>query len=190
MPLSLHALVAERLQQCSDDERTLLRNASVFGRDFDVAQVGEIFGGEGATRRAMLEHLSELQLLDAVDATAGKYRFRHALTRDAIYSEMPPELVRPLHLRIAEHLEASPGSATSAPETLAHHFWQADRHERAAQYYERAGDSAMTVFAYDDAAVFYQRAAEGFAGDSRRAGSRVGEGGARAGLCRRSRRRP
>jgi len=166
LPLSLHALVAERLQQCSDDECTLLRNASVFGRDFDVTQVGEIFGGEESTRRPMLERLCELQLLDAVDATAGKYRFRHALTRDAIYSEMPPELVRPLHLRIAEHLEASPGSATSAPETLAHHFWQANCHEHAAQHYERAGESAMTVFAYDDAAVFYQRAARGFADDS------------------------
>ncbi len=166
LPLSLHALVAERLQECNDDERALLRNASVFGRDFDVTQVAEIFGGRPSATRPMLERLCELQLLDAVDAPAGKYRFRHALTRDAIYSEMLPESVRPLHLRIAEHLEASSTGAARAPEALAHHFWQADRREHAAQYYERAGESAMTVFAYDDAAVFYQRAAEGFAGDA------------------------
>ena len=59
--------------------------------------------------------------------------------------------------------------AASAPEALAHHFWQAGRHENAAQYYERAGDSAMTVFAYDDSAVFYQHAAEGLADAAARA---------------------
>ncbi len=165
LPLSLHALVAERLQECSDDERALLRNASVFGRDFNVTQIGEIFGGRPPAMRPMFERLCELQLLDAVDSPAGQYRFRHALTRDAIYREILPASVRPLHLRIAEHLEASSGEGANAPEALAHHFWQADRHERAAQYYEQAGDSAMTVFAYEDAAVFYQRAAEGFAGD-------------------------
>jgi DNA-binding CsgD family transcriptional regulator/tetratricopeptide (TPR) repeat protein len=164
LPLSLHALVAERLQECSDEERALLRNASVFGRDFNVAQIVEIFGGEPSTAQPILERSCALQLLDAVDAATGKYRFRHALTRDAIYGEMPPSSVRPLHLHIAEHLEASSSGAAGEPEALAHHFWQAGRRERAAQYYERAGDWAMTIFAYDDAAVSYQRATEGFAG--------------------------
>ena len=166
LPLSLHALVAERLQECSDEERALLRNASVFGRDFHVVQIAEIFGGGSSAMRPMLERLCGLQLLDVVDAAAGKYRFRHALTRDAIYSEMPPASVRPLHLRIAEYLKASPNGTASEPEALAHHFWQADRRDQAAQYYERAGDSAITVFAYDDSAVFYQHAAEGFGGDA------------------------
>jgi DNA-binding CsgD family transcriptional regulator len=163
LPLSLHALVAERLQHCSSDERAVLRNASLFGRDFSVAQVTEIFGGDPLLQRPMLERLSGLQLLDAVEADAGRYRFRHALTRDAIYAEMPLESVRPLHLRIAEHLEASQRDA-SAPEALAHHFWAANRHEHAAEYYEIAGDAAIRLFAYDDAAVFYRRAADGFAG--------------------------
>jgi tetratricopeptide (TPR) repeat protein len=157
LPLSLHALVAERLQECSQDERALLRHASLFGRDYCVADVCEIFGGTVASAQPLLDRLNELQLLDTVDAARGSYRFRHALTRDVVYGEMPEEVVRPLHLTIAQHLERSPGAA-DAPETLGHHLWEAGARERAAAYYERAGDAAMAVFAYDDAAAFYQRA--------------------------------
>ncbi len=161
LPISLHALVAERLRECTGAERALLRHASLAGRNFSIAHVCEIFGGAAAAA-PMLDRLQELQLVDAVDATSGKYRFRHALTRDVVYGEIPIETVRSLHLKMAEHLEGLP-QAQDAPEMLGHHLWEADRPERAAGYYERAGDAAMTVFAYDDAAAFYRRAAEGFA---------------------------
>ncbi len=164
LPLSLHALIAERLQECADDERSFLRCASLLGRNFSVDNVCGIFGETGAKKRPLLDRLCDLQLLDAIDPENGRFRFRHALTRDVVCGEMPPETVRPLHLRIAEHLEES-NEGIKAPEILAHHFWEAGRHERAAAYYEHAGDAAMALFAYDDAAAFYARAAEGFARD-------------------------
>ena len=157
LPLSLHALVTERLRECSHDERAFLRRASLFGRDFSVALICEIFARSIASTQQVLARLSELQLLDAVDAAGGGYRFRHALTRDVVYGEMPEEVVRSLHLTIAQHLETTP-AATNAPEILGHHLWEAGARERAAAYYERAGDAAMAIFAYDDAAAFYQRA--------------------------------
>ena len=98
-----------------------------------------------------------MQLLDAIDAAGSGYRFRHALTRDAVYGEMPEDVVRSLHLTIAQHLETTPAT-TDAPEVLGHHLWEGGAHDRAAAYFERAGDAAMAVFAYDDAATFYQRA--------------------------------
>ncbi len=161
LPLSLHALVAERLQRCSEYERSFLRHASLFGRDFSVAQVCEVFGGEASGMQPILERLGDLQMLDATDAARGAFRFRHALTRDVVYDEMPLDTVQPLHLTIAEYLERSP-AAIDAAEALGYHFWEADRRERAAAYYELAGDSAMAAFAYDDAAAYYQRAAAGF----------------------------
>ncbi|MBV8198767.1 MAG: AAA family ATPase, partial [Candidatus Eremiobacteraeota bacterium] len=115
LPLSLHALVAERLHECTKEQRALLRHASLLGRDFAVAHLCDIFGGSAGEMQPFLERSCDLQLLDAVDAARGVYRFRHALTRDVIYGEMPPETVQPLHLRIAEHLERS-GDADEAPE--------------------------------------------------------------------------
>ncbi|MGA8576162.1 MAG: AAA family ATPase [Candidatus Cybelea sp.] len=164
LPISLHAIIRDRLQNCSDDELALLKRASVLGRTFGVQRLCTIFGGEATALQPMLERLGELQLIDPVDTVAGTHQFRHALTRDVIYGDMQPEAVRPFHLAIAEYLERSPDAAR-APEDLAYHFWQADRPDRAAAYYESAGDAAMAIFAYEDAAAFYARAAAGFQGE-------------------------
>ncbi len=178
LPLSLHALVADRLQLLSNDERAALREASLFGRHFHVEHLCEIFGGDPAQLQPILARLCELQLVDALDADRGDYRFRHALTREIVYGEIPAEIASGLHKAIAEHLERSP-SAAEAPEILGHHFWEAGAPAKAAGYYERAGDAAIAVFAYDDAAAFYQRAAAGFA-DDRAASARAYASAARA----------
>jgi|HubBroStandDraft_4_1064222.scaffolds.fasta_scaffold00036_17 DNA-binding CsgD family transcriptional regulator len=164
LPISLHALIRDRLQDCSDEELALLKRASVLGRTFGVEMLCTIFGGDATAVQAMLERLGGLQLIDPVDTVAGTHQFRHALTRDVIYGDMQPEAVRPFHLAIAEYLERSPDAA-GAPEDLAHHFWQADRPDRAASYYESAGDAAIAIFAYEDAAAFYTCAAVGFQRD-------------------------
>jgi DNA-binding CsgD family transcriptional regulator len=178
LPLSLHALIQERLRDCSEDERSSLRHASLFGRSFRVDFLCAIFGGDPARLRSTLERLCGLQMIDAVDVKRGNYQFRHALTRDVVYGEMAADVVRPLHLAIAEHMVSAP-TAADGPEDLAHHFWHAGRRDRAASYYEAAGDSAMSVFAYEDAAVFYERAAAGLE-DAGAASARVRAGGAQS----------
>ncbi len=171
LPMSLHALIRERLRECSDDERTLLKRASLFGRSFGASGICEVFGGGVSALRPMLERLCGLQLIDPAGEAGESYQFRHALTRDVVYGELPAEAMRPLHLTIAEHLERSADPA-AGPEVLAHHFWEAACRNRAAAYYESAGDAAMEVFAYEDAAAFYDRAATGFESD-RKAVARV-----------------
>ncbi|MGA8534140.1 MAG: AAA family ATPase [Candidatus Tumulicola sp.] len=165
LPLSVHALIRERLRHCSDEERSLLRQASLFGRAFRVEQVCEIFGGEAVEFRPILERLCGLQLIDAVNAAKGNYQFRHALTRDVVYAEMPEAALKSLHRAIAEYLEKSPDAA-DVPEDLAHHFWEAGCCDRAAAYYESAADWAMSIYAYADAGALYERAAIGFERDS------------------------
>jgi DNA-binding CsgD family transcriptional regulator len=168
LPLSLHALIRERLRDCSSEEVILLERASVFGRTFTTDGLTAVFGGDSADFEPMLERLRGLQLLECVEGAAGAYQFRHALTRDVVYGDMETEAVRPFHLAIAEHLERS-HEAAGAPEELAHHFWQADRRDRAAAYYELAGAEAMTIFAYQDAAAFFERAAIGYDAPAARA---------------------
>src|SRR5579863_4079223 len=171
LPLSLHAIIGERLKGCSDDERSTLREASLLGRRFRVDALADIFGGERPRLRQILERMTGLQLIDAHDAEQGDYQFRHAMTRDVVYNEIPVDALRLLHLTIADHMERMPNSA-DGPEDLAHHLWQAGLCERAAAYYEAAGDSAMSIFAYEDAAAYFERAAAGLEGD-RAASARV-----------------
>jgi DNA-binding CsgD family transcriptional regulator len=163
LPLTLQAIVRERLNRCTPEERSLLAQASMFGRSFRAGLLAEIFGLHEETMLPMLRHLSELQLIDARTSDPDAFEFRHALTRDAVYGEMLQVQTRPLHQRIARTLAARPDAAAFA-EMIAHNYWEAAELDLAAPHCERAGDAAREVHAYDDAAFWFERAAAGFSG--------------------------
>jgi DNA-binding CsgD family transcriptional regulator len=164
LPLTLHAVVRERLNRCSERDRLLLAQASLFGRRFRADLLAEIFDEHLEALVAPLQRLCELQLIDVRHGDPHAFQFRHALTRDAVYGEMLPTQTRALHLRIAKSLEAraKPGELT---EIVAHNFWEAGEFAAAAPYCERAGDEAYALHAYEDAAAWFERAAAGFTGD-------------------------
>ncbi len=162
LPISIEAVVRERIARCTPEERTFLREAAIFGRRFRVDLLEEIFGLSTIDRRPTLQRLCELQLIDPVAGRPFDYAFRHALTRDVVYGDMLPAQTRPLHLKIAETLERR-ADAAAFPEQPAHNFWEAGELERAAPYCEAAGDAARDlVYAYEDAAAWYERAAAAF----------------------------
>ena len=162
LPLSLQAVVRERIARCTQQDIAFLRAAAIFGRQFRIDLIEEIFGLHVADHVTTLQRLRDLQLLDAVDVGPHTYAFRHALTRDVVYSDMLPSQTRPLHLKIAETIERR-ADAGDFPEELAHNFWEAGELERAAPYCEAAGDAARdAVHAYEDAAAWFERAAIAF----------------------------
>ncbi len=164
LPLTLQAVVRERLDRCSARERSLLAQASLFGRRFRADLVADISGESLETLIAPLQRLCDLQLLDVREDVHHGFQFRHALTRDAVYGELLPAQTRPLHLRIAQALAAR-ADAAAAAEIIAHNFWAAGEFASAAPHCELAGDEAQAVHAYEEAANWYERAAHGRAGD-------------------------
>jgi len=171
LPHSLQAVVRERLSRCDEWEREVLSRASLFGRRFYVDVLSEIFADPPERYVAALKHLRELQLIDALEGDGLEFAFRHALTRDVVYGELLAGEAQPLHLRIAEAMSARPDAARYV-ESLAHHFWEAGALARSAPYCERAGDAASDLHAYEDAAIWYERAARAY-GESSSAGARV-----------------
>ncbi len=163
LPISLHAVIRERIDRCSTAERALLAQASVFGRRFGLDVLADVFGIDPAATEKMLRHLRELQLVDALDKH-GNYEFRHALTRDAVYSEIAFEDAKRLHERVADTIERR-ADAADFVELLAHSFWEAGEYARAAPYCVAAADAAMRLHVYDDALLWYVRAADGFGND-------------------------
>ena len=161
LPHSLQAVVRERLSRCDAWEREVLSRAALFGRRFYVDLLAEIFADEPARYVAALKHLQEMQLIDAFEGDGMEYAFRHALTRDVIYGELLSSEAQPLHLRIAEAMSAR-ADAPRYVESLAHHFWEAGALARSAPYCEGAGDAAVGVHAYEDAAIWYERAARAY----------------------------
>jgi DNA-binding CsgD family transcriptional regulator len=157
VPSTLRTTVLERWQYLDDTDRRVLAQAAVIGRDFDLTLLSRTLDLEADVCLATLARARDLQLVEALSSQL--FRFRHALTREAIYAGFLEAQLRPLHRTIAAALEALPGEGRSL-ESLAYHWWAAGDGENAARYNELAGDAAGTMHAHEDAIAFYERALE------------------------------
>lgn len=159
LPLSLRALVLERIAALEPDDRVTLSYAAVIGRRFDAEMLSRVRGQSVERVAALLRLVRDLQLITEERAARGSYVFRHALVREALHEELLWDEARPIHMQIAQELEALPHSAERVIE-LAHHWWAAREPAPASRYNIEAGDLAESRLAHDDAVRFYERALE------------------------------
>ena len=92
----------------------------------------------------------------------GGFRFKHGITRDAVYESIGLRERQALHQRVEITLLARSEQTDREDtlEALAYHSRGAGHWENAAHYAERAGDKAMAAFALDRACAQYQVAME------------------------------
>jgi predicted ATPase len=145
------------MHRMTDFERVVVMHASVIGRRFDFGVLVEAAEGAEHDVRAALDRACGLDLLVAEAEACDSYAFRHALTRDIIYTELLTLAVRPIHGRIARALERAPHRAARL-EQLAYHSWAAGDVGRCVKYNELAGDGAAAIQALEDARAYYSRA--------------------------------
>jgi DNA-binding CsgD family transcriptional regulator len=159
LPLTLRATVFERLAAIADDERDVLVHAAVFGRRFEAEILAAVMDRPLDAVGTALRRARDLQLIVEVRDGSGGYAFRHALMREALYSELLDHEREPLHRRFAQRLEAD-GDPQRRLAGLAYHWWAARDPQKALEYSERAGDAATGVLAFKDAALHFERAVE------------------------------
>ena len=157
LPTTVRATLMERLRPLTEDERRVLAQAAVIGRHFDLPLLAATLGADPESLMPALHRAREMQLIE--EASPAEFRFRHALTREAIYGDFLAVQLRPLHRTIANVLESAAPERRSV-ERLAYHWWAAGDAERAAEYNELAGDAAGRVHAHEDAISLYERAIE------------------------------
>ena len=87
---------------------------------------------------------------------AGRAAFRHALSWEALYADVPWLRRRALHCQVAEALEAGGGSSME----IASHWLGARDGARAREALVRAGQESEAVYAYRDAAGAGRQALE------------------------------
>ena len=99
VPTSFVESVVERLTHFDQDGRRILEAAAVLGRHFDWRLLTPTTGLPADRVTAVLS-LAVERLLLQVDG--GKFRFRHALTRDAVLNQtLPPRQVELAHAALA-----------------------------------------------------------------------------------------
>src|SRR6185437_12614697 len=94
------------------------------------------------------KELVDVQLVK--EETAERFSFRHALTREAVYSALLAGERRMLHRTLAETIEQEAPPTTvldSKVEELAYHFHAGEIWSKAAEYGQRAGERANHLLA-------------------------------------------
>jgi DNA-binding CsgD family transcriptional regulator len=148
LPDSVRETVLLRVEGLSEPARALLEAAGVAGPAFAV----EIVVAPG--REESFRELVEAGLLaEAGDGTA---RFRHALTREAVYSNTPWTRRRALHAELAARLE----ECRAPPAAVAEHWQAAHEPARACAALLEAVRAATRVHAHRHALQEGRRAAE------------------------------
>ncbi len=168
-PAWINSLVASRMGRLPEVQAQALQVAAVLGERFEGAHLQALLDSTDAA--ALVQTLvnqdfllperaaapaAEYVLAD--DATpAGPLRFKHGLTREAVYATMERGRRRVLHLRVAEALESGAwgGEAADHVQALAHHYDAAGILLPAARFAEAAGDQALGALAPDRARAHY-----------------------------------
>ncbi|MGH2588642.1 MAG: ATP-binding protein [Dehalococcoidia bacterium] len=160
VPPSVRVAIDRRLGRLSEPCQHVLTAAAVIGRDFGLSVLERV---SGLPRDDLLEALGEAEsarLISRPAPTPGRYRFAHALVREARYDQLSvADRVR-LHRRVGEALEQlyAPDPAPHLTE-LAYHFWQAapgGDADTAVVYLRRAGDRALELLAHEEAVRHYE----------------------------------
>ena len=152
-------LVASRLGRLPPEQINVVRAAAVIGNVVPNWLLVSTCGN--APDQKTMRALADADFLYGDPARAG-FRFKHGITRDAVYDSIGLRERQALHERIEAALLARSEQTDREDtlEALAYHSRGAGHWESAAHYAERAGDKAMAAFALDRAREQYLVAME------------------------------
>jgi DNA-binding winged helix-turn-helix (wHTH) protein len=152
VPANITEMIAQQFARLDAEEQRLLEVASVAGVEFSAAAVA---AGADASLTAVEERCAAMAgrmsfLQDAGDdewpdgIVSARFRFRHALYREAVYARLTAARRSALHSRIGERQESAYGErANEIASELARHFEQGRNFERALRYREEAARNAL-----------------------------------------------
>jgi class 3 adenylate cyclase len=156
IPRTVKDALLQRLERLAREHVSVLSAASVIGRSFDLNTLAAVAGVDEAAVLAAIEASVTAQLLEEEDPTSGRYRFRHALTREAVYEDLIVPRRQQLHSKVADVIASR---ADRVAVDLANHLFMAGRNDEAVAMCVVAADDAVRAVAFRDAAELLERAA-------------------------------
>jgi predicted ATPase/class 3 adenylate cyclase len=154
IPPTVRDMILLRVGRLSAAEAEVLRAAAVLGRSFDYSILMVVAGQEQSIVEAALHAATGQQLVEEDPLHAGQYRFRHALTQEAIYQDLSAPQRERLHLAAAEALRARAGAGAAE---VAYHLMAANRWAEAEPVCLAVAEEAQRRRGYREAATLYAR---------------------------------
>ncbi|MGH2829729.1 MAG: ATP-binding protein, partial [Actinomycetota bacterium] len=153
IPRSVAHGILARVERLHPRHAEVVRSAAVLGSAFWYSTLVALCGiEEEAVQEALHACIREQLLIE--DAVPGRYRFRHALTREAVYDDTILPRRQALHARIADLLAADPQARAA---DVAHHLLAAGKFEEAIPVCLEAADDAVAHSALAEAVALYER---------------------------------
>ncbi len=156
VPANLLETVRHRVRRLGRDAERFLAAAAIVGHrfSFEIARVAA--GLEPEPALDALEAGIEARI---VEEDAGEVRFRHALTRQALFDALTNARKVYLHRAVADAIEqVTDARREGQAEILAFHHEAAGQFERALPYLLAAGERAQSRLGFTEAVAFFERA--------------------------------
>jgi DNA-binding SARP family transcriptional activator len=161
IPQGVRDVIDSRLGHLSPKCNRMLVLASVLGREFPLAALARIGGVPEDELLDMLDEAMAAGVVSDIPAGSPRLRFAHVLIRDTLYDRLTSGRRVRLHRLVADALEPLYGDdpGPHLPE-LAYHSIAGGDLDRGLRYAWRAGDNALELLAYEEAARLYGMALE------------------------------
>jgi class 3 adenylate cyclase/tetratricopeptide (TPR) repeat protein len=155
LPDSVRESILLRLSRLDPEHATILEAGAVLGRSFDHRSLLAVSGEANADVSAALESAIAQQLIEEVPEHPGRYRWRHALTQEAIYGETIAPRRQEMHSRAADALA---DTDSAPPIDLARHLLGAGRIAEAVPVCLKSAEEAERTAAFHEAISLLERA--------------------------------
>jgi DNA-binding CsgD family transcriptional regulator len=157
IPRSVQDAVRQRAQKLNEAARHILTLAAVAGQRFDFAILQQV---AGVAERELLQCIKELTAAQfVVEESADQFTFRHALTREAIYTDLLARERNALHRTLAETMEQVYADALDQHlAELAYHYDEAGEWAKTLTWAQRAGEQAQRLYTPRAAIEHFTRA--------------------------------
>jgi DNA-binding SARP family transcriptional activator/predicted ATPase len=169
LPARAEGAIAERIERLHPELREALAIAAVEGNTFTAEVIAQV---QSASERDIVRRLShELNKQHYLVKPVGTqringrrlslYRFRHSLFQQYLYGHLDPAERAYLHEDVGHVLETIYGDqAGLIAVQLARHYQEAGQLLKAVGYLRQAGDAAMRLSAYQEAASLFSQGLE------------------------------
>jgi predicted ATPase len=145
IPPTVQGVLAARIDRLASDEKALLQQLAVIGRQFPLSLIRQVIPQPEADLYRLLATLQHKEFLYEQPAfPESEYIFKHALTQEVAYGTVLHEQRKTLHERTGQALETV--YTATLPEhysDLAYHYRRSANTKKAVTYLHFAGRQAV-----------------------------------------------
>jgi tetratricopeptide (TPR) repeat protein len=162
VPATVQAVLASRVDRLPPEDKLLLQEAAVIGKDVPFALLHAIAGLPEEELRSRLANLQSAEFFYETRLFPDlEYTFKHSLTQEVAYAGLLHARRREIHARIVAAMEDLYANRMAEQiERLAHHARLGELWSKALPYLRQAGAKAAERPAYREAFTLLEQALE------------------------------